>query len=67
MANCKKRAMIKYGVSILATALTLAFFQSTAWAVSKSSCETCHLDEDLLTETLTIDTSVGSAMQSGSG
>lgn len=67
MKNCEKRKKMSYGVYAIAAALIMALFHATAWAESKSSCETCHLDEDMLTATLKVDTSVGSALQSGSG
>nr|MBF0222827.1 hypothetical protein [Desulfobulbaceae bacterium] len=67
MENCKKGKKSNCGAHAIAVALLLVFFQTSAWAESKSSCEKCHLDEDMLTATLKVDTSVSSAMQSGAG
>ena len=69
----KEKKMINWikpfhpGVTFAATLFSLTVLISPSWADSTSSCEVCHLDEDRLTETLKVDTSTSSAMQSGSG
>jgi len=43
------------------------FFLSSQAGAATSSCVTCHLDEDLLTDSLKVVKAKKSAMQSGAG
>jgi|GEM_PF-6425142 len=67
MPNRKVNKRLQYGICIVSALLGLVTFHASSWAGSKSSCENCHLDEEMLTATLKTDSTAKSALQSGSG
>ena len=54
------------GTSLLLASAGMLFLASQAGAAT-SSCVTCHLDEDMLTDNLKVVKAKKSAMQAGAG
>ena len=66
MQNRKKRGM---HLKLLLSAFIFSFFGSTALAnaAAQSGCVTCHLDIEMLKQTVTTQKGKKSALQSGAG
>jgi len=55
------------GAPLVLACAAIIIWSTQAGAAASSSCVTCHLDEDMLTETLAQVNTKASAMQSGAG
>ena len=66
MEKWKSRCVLGACITIMAVGLIPLGGAGKAFA-SESSCVTCHTDEDMLEETVTVVKKKGSAKQSGAG
>ncbi len=57
----------RWGAGALFTLTCTALIGLSSQVEAASSCVTCHLDEDMLTDSLAVVESKKSAMQSGAG
>lgn len=55
------------GTPLLLASAAIMIWSAQAGAAARSSCVTCHLDEDMLTDTLAQVKTKASAKQSGAG
>jgi hypothetical protein len=55
------------GVPLLLGSILFMIWSVQAFAGSSSSCVRCHLDEDMIEDSLAVAKTVKSAMQSGAG